>query len=284
MTTRESDNDYCHTLVRRHDKDRYLTSLFAPDERRPHLWALYAFNFETARIRETVSSPAVGELRLQWWADAIQSLCAGETPDQPVARALGRAVAFAGLPKSALVNMIEARRFDLYDDPMPSVNDLEGCLGETSSGLMQLASLLLAGPSAASAAPAAGFGGVASGLAGLLRALPLHRARGQCYVPMDLLAREGLSPADLISGEPKEPLRRVLQAMTALAHKRLAQAREQRSSIPEGALAAFLPLSFVDGYLARIEHLGARVLDEIPDVPQWRRQWHLWRMAKQGQF
>jgi 15-cis-phytoene synthase len=284
MATLASDTDHCHALVRRHDKDRYLASLFAPDEKRSHLWALYAFNYETARIRELVSAAAAGELRLQWWADTVESLYSAQSADHPVARALGRAIEHGDLPKIALVNMIEARRFDLYDDPMPSLNDLEGYLGETSSGLMHMASLLLAGPSAAPAASAAGFGGVAYGLAGLLRALPLHRARGQCYVPKDLLARQGLSPAELIAGEPKEPLRRVLQALAALASERLAQARAERHAIPDAAMPAFLPLAVVGGYLARIECLGARVLDEIADVPQWRRQWRLWRLSRQGRF
>ena len=63
--------DYCHDLVRAGDKDRYLASLFAPDELRPYLLALYAFNIEIARVRETVSEAALGEIRLQWWRDAI---------------------------------------------------------------------------------------------------------------------------------------------------------------------------------------------------------------------
>src|SRR5262249_12311555 len=34
------------SLLRRHDRDRYLTALFAPGERREGLMALYAFNYE----------------------------------------------------------------------------------------------------------------------------------------------------------------------------------------------------------------------------------------------
>jgi phytoene synthase len=149
---------------------------------------------------------------------------------------------------------------------------------------MHMASLILAGPSAATAASAAGFGGIAYGLTGLLRALPLHRKRSQCYIPKEILAREGLSPADLIAGEPRQPLRRVLQALAALASERLAQARAERHAIPDAALPAFLPLAVVESYLARMERLGVRVLNEIVDVAQWRRQWRLWRMARQGQF
>src|SRR5215510_12653272 len=58
-------------LVRRHDRDRFQTALFAPAGRREALFALYAFNYEVARVRETVSEPMLGQIRLQWWRDSI---------------------------------------------------------------------------------------------------------------------------------------------------------------------------------------------------------------------
>jgi phytoene synthase len=54
-------------LVRRHDRDRYMTALFAPAARREALFALYAFNYEIARVREAVTQPTLGQIRLQWW-------------------------------------------------------------------------------------------------------------------------------------------------------------------------------------------------------------------------
>ena len=43
---------HCEQLVREADKDRFLATLFAPADRRPHLYALYAFNIEISRVRE----------------------------------------------------------------------------------------------------------------------------------------------------------------------------------------------------------------------------------------
>ena len=40
-------------------------------------------------------------------------------------------------------NYLDARIFDLYDDPMPTRNDLEGYSGETASALIQLAAIVL---------------------------------------------------------------------------------------------------------------------------------------------
>ena len=46
-------------IVRRQDRDRYLSTFFAPDDKRPHLMALYAFNGTTlTAVTGAISSPA----------------------------------------------------------------------------------------------------------------------------------------------------------------------------------------------------------------------------------
>ena len=65
------DFDYCETLVREADKDRFVATLFAPAPRRRALHALYAFNVELARVRELAREPMPGEIRLQWWRDVL---------------------------------------------------------------------------------------------------------------------------------------------------------------------------------------------------------------------
>ena len=52
-------------IVRRHDPDRFFTTLFAPEAKRATLWTLYAFNHELARARETVREPMMALIRLQ---------------------------------------------------------------------------------------------------------------------------------------------------------------------------------------------------------------------------
>src|ERR1700746_3699937 len=64
-------------LVRRHDRDRFQTVLFAPATRREALFALYAFNYEIARVRESVTQPLLGQIRLQWWREAIATAFEG---------------------------------------------------------------------------------------------------------------------------------------------------------------------------------------------------------------
>ena len=266
---------YCTELVRSADKDRYLASLFAPDDKRPHLMALYAFSLEVARVREIVSEPAMGEFRLQWWRDTIDNIYAGEVPDHPIAQALAGAVEAGGLARDGLLNLIEARAFDLYDDPMPSVPALEGYLGETSSTLIQMAALILSGPDAASAARAAGHAGVAYGITGLMRALPIHRSRGQCFIPRDLLEKSDLTATDVIAGKRTAAIQIALRELRQIARQHLLDAREASGEVPGSSLPAFLPLTLVDLYLRRLEKAGAASIRRVVEVQQFRRQWKL---------
>jgi 15-cis-phytoene synthase len=258
--------------------------LFAPDAARPHLLALYAFNVELSRIRETVTDPTIGEIRLQWWLDAIGGIFAGEAAGHPVLQALEPAIGRGGLPERSFRSMIEARRFDLFEDPMPTLNDLEGYLGETASALIQMAALVLDPENAAASANAAGFAGVAMGIAGQLRLLPITRARGQCYVPNDLLERERLTPAEIIRGEPSSGLEKVLSGLRAIARQRLEEARQHMGEISPAALPAFLPAALTELYLDRLAKLGPASLTRVADISPLRRQWRLYWSARRSLF
>ena len=275
---------HCLDLVRAADKDRFLAALLVPDEGRRGLLALYAFNVELSRVREMVSEPQLGEIRLTWWRDVIDSIYAGETPAHPVSEELALAIEAGGLPQSGLFNMIEARRGDLYDDPMPTLGDLEGYLGETASALIQMAALVLAGGEGATAAEAAGLAGVAQGMTGLLRSLPLHRSRGQCYLPADILARHGLNPAHVLSGRSDAAMARAIAELADHAQRRLDEARRLHATIAAAAMPAFLPVSLVDLDLKALRKPGIDPLNTVAGAGQMARQWRLWRKARAGTF
>jgi phytoene synthase len=137
--------------VRAADRDRYISVLYAPEHKRAPLFALYAFNAEIASVRDRIREALPGEIRLQWWRDAIAN---GEAGGHPLAEALLAAIGSHNLPKKPFDDYLEARIFDLYDDPMPGRAELEGYCGETASALIQLAALVLdpsAAPTAAEA-------------------------------------------------------------------------------------------------------------------------------------
>src|ERR1700746_3374910 len=97
-------------LVRRHDRDRYQTALFAPPARREALFALYAFNYEMARVRESVTQPMLGQIRLQWWRENIAAAFeGGSVRAHPVVEALTAAIRKFALARAHFDRLIDAR-------------------------------------------------------------------------------------------------------------------------------------------------------------------------------
>lgn len=271
---------HCDATLRAGDKDRWLANLFAPPVHRPGLTALHAFHLEIAGVRGRIHEPMTGEIRLQWWRDAIEGQRPGDAAGHPVATALIDTVSRYTLPRKALIDLIDARVFDLYDDPMPSRADLDGYCGETSSSLIRLAGIILADGADPGGAEAAGHAGVAHGLVGLLRALPWTSARGQVYLPGDLLARHGLTRDDIAGRRDTPALRAVLAELRASARDHLTAMRDGLADMAAPARAALLPASLCPAYLAAMERRDYAPFADAIELPQWRRQWILWRAAR----
>jgi len=267
------------SLVRGADPDRYLAALYAPADKRRALLALAAFNAEIASVRDRVREPMAGEIRLQWWRDAIAAPADGATGN-PVTDELRAAIAAYGLPVAALDAMLSARIFDLYDDPMPDRTTLEGYCGETASALIQLSSLVLDPGAAPRHAELAGHAGCAQAMAGMLRSLPVHRGRGQCFLPRDLLAAAGLTAEEFVAGAPGEAHRRAVDAMTALARDHFAAFLRGAGNLPATLRPAYLPVAPAGRYLDRVER--GDPFTELAGISALARQFVMLRRALGG--
>jgi len=151
--------------VRRYDRDRFVTALFADPERREDLFTLYAFNVEIGRIRETVSEPMLGQMRLQWWRDNLDAKQIGH----PVAEAIGELLKRRNLPRPLFDRLLDARELDMQDRTPDTAREFAAYVADTAGGLCQLAALILGGGDDASQ-EAARKVGQAWGLLGLMRA------------------------------------------------------------------------------------------------------------------
>jgi NADH dehydrogenase [ubiquinone] 1 alpha subcomplex assembly factor 6 len=248
-------------LVRRYDRDRYLTALFAPRVQREGLFALYAFNAEIARVREAVSQPMLGQIRLQWWRDAIAAAYAGAPPRRheaaaPLAAAIGR----FGLSRAPLDRLVDARERDLDDRPPASLAALEDYAEASSAALVRLA-LEVLGVRGAAVEEAGRAIGIAYALAGLLRAMPFHARAGRRYIPEDVAAAAGLDPRDYAELRAGPALRRAAASLAAAAAAHLERARRRRRELPRAALAALLPAVVAERALVRLRQAGMNPFD-----------------------
>ena len=271
---------HCEALVRAADKDHYLASLFAPMPARQHLHALYAFASEIARVREAAREPLPGEIRLQWWRDVLEGEGRGEVSANPIAAALLDTIGRCALPTARLIALIDAHAFDLYDEAMPCVADLDAYAEHTSGTLFGLAAQILGGADGADAiAAAAVSAGIAYGVAQRLRTFPRDLARRQLFVPLDLMAQHGVTREEIGVRQNTAALRSVLAALRDHARAAYGRFRLAVPSIPEACAPALLVAALAPLLLARLEAAAADPFASV-EVPQWRRQWALWRAAR----
>jgi phytoene synthase len=239
-------------LVRGHDRDRFQTALFAPAADRETLFALYAFNYEIARVRETVTEPMLGQIRLQWWRDAIDAAFAGGPPRRhDIVEAVTTAIRGRGLSRAHFARLIDTREHDLDAEAPPTLAALEAYADGTSTPLVLLALEALGAMTPAAERVARPIG-IAYALAGLLRSLPYQARSGRVLVPAEL----GLEPRDwrALSGTP--PLREAVATIAGLAMQHLAAARTMRREIPATAIPALLPARIATTALRRLERAG----------------------------
>jgi len=280
----DTSQNYCANQVRTFDKDRYLAVLLAPLAAREHLFALYAFNLEIAKIREVVSEALLGEIRLTWWREAIEALYHGDVGDHPVVQALERTIVECALPQRPFLDLLSARQFDLYDAPMKTVADFDAYAGATSSVLFQLAGFIVGGPAAAKAADACGHAGVAYALQGLIRSAPIHAQRGQLYLPLEVLEHSDVLMKDYFSTTMTPALGAAFRELHDISHYHLALAEERLTIVPDAVFPAFLPACLIKPYLKKISSHAYDPFARPIKTSQIMRQWRLWRAARKGRF
>lgn len=247
---------YCAREVRRHDRARYLSSLFAPEDRREDLFALYAFNLEVAKTAEVVSEAMLGQIRLQWWRESLDEIYAGSPRRHEVVQPLYEAVSRHGLTRARFDALIDAREADLADEPPGDLAQLEAYAEATSASLVILALEILDGWNAETLEAGRAVG-LAWALTGLLRALPFHARQKRVYLPADLIAAHGLRLGDLFELRPSSALRKITKSVAERAGRHLEAARALRPKVPRKAQAALLLASLASRHLRllrRAEH------------------------------
>ncbi len=247
-------------LVRRHDRDRFQTVLFAPAARREALFALYAFNFEIARVREVVREPMLGRIRLQWWREAIAAAYeGGMVRRHDVVEGLSAAIRAHRPDRAGFEALIDAREADL-EAPPGDLAALEAYAEASSGRLCRLAAELLGAgePEALAAADEVGTG---YALAGLIRAMPFHAAAGRRYIAAD-----------------------AVPAVVRAAEAHLAAARARRRAVPRPVLAALLPAIVASGFLRRLRRAGGDPFAPALARPDPLQSWRLLAAALRNRY
>lgn len=245
----------CAQFVREYDNDRFLSVLFAPVDYREDLFALYAFNLELSKIRETVSEPLIGRMRLQFWRDTIPQLSGDMPPSHYVAEALSSAVKLHDLPAAPFDKIINTRETDLDDIPPKNLDAIVEYAEGTSASLINLAFRVL-GVSGPEAATCARDAGIAVSLIGLVRAIPYMASTGRVTLPTDLCHKVGLDPEKPLQWPTNPDVSAITLPMLERASEYLSAARNGAGALPRAAVPGLLPMTLAGLYLRRLKSVG----------------------------
>lgn len=164
----------CRSLVERGDSDRYAAIRGYPEEVQARLLPILAFNLEVSRAPWVTKEHLIAEMRLQWWRDVLTEIETGAAVRRhevttPLAAAIDPKIA------ALLGEIVEARRWDIYDEAFENAARCSEYLQQTGGNLMQA---MAASLGSETVGLVRAFG-TASAAANFLRAIPDLKQHGK---------------------------------------------------------------------------------------------------------
>ena len=275
----------CAGIVRSHDRDRFMTALVLPDDRREAVFAVYAFNHEVAKVADAVSESLAGQIRFQWWSDMIaEAVSEGALRHHEIATPLAETIRRYNLDPAPFQTLLRVREAHvLAEDPQPETLDaLEMYAEETAATPFAIASAILndGAPVPEADARAIRHMGRAWGLAGTIRAVPHLARRRQCRLPADLLAASDVDRGDVMEYRNPAGLADVVKRIADRAAEHIGQARQLRPWLSVGMPRLLAGCSLVDAHLRRVRQTGWNPFDPrlahpppLRVIPMMLRAW-----------
>jgi 15-cis-phytoene synthase len=255
---------------------RYFSLLYAPDDKRDQLCALYVVE---AEIRESALSANhdVAHTRLQWWRAEIDRLVNG-SPQHPATRLLnetpGDRARFGKLHEVAA-----AADMDLARMTYSNMQELRAYCSRSGGAIQELLAAQLVAPAPLDDANRASANRLGSGVrqSEILRDLRQDACDGRVYLPQDRLTEHDVTLEDLRGREVSPRLKAAL--------------REYRDVVQEQLQAALATTTPQLRPLAVLAALHRRLLDRIAahdydvatsriDLGPIEKPWVAWRAAR----
>ena len=192
--------EHCRLIHMAHGRTYYLATRLLPRDRRPDVWALYAFARVADELVDAPASPDPASL-LAWRDQAMAAVRSGSRPDpskQPVLAATWHTMRALRLEPDLLAEFLDSMVMDLTVSRYATWQDLRGYMRGSAAVIGELMAPLLGarGPDALGCAAALGE---AFQLTNFIRDVSEDHSRGRIYLPQADLARFGVSE-DLLAG------------------------------------------------------------------------------------
>jgi len=121
------------------DPDRFRAALLADGVGRKDLLILYAFHYELAKVPEVTSEPMLGQIRYEWWREAIDEIYSGkDVRRHEISTPLSELLLRTEIPRFWIDRLIDARARDLDPQPFEDLTAAKNYCRQTSGVLMQI--------------------------------------------------------------------------------------------------------------------------------------------------
>ncbi len=237
------------------EPDRYFAAALAPKALRYDLIVLAAFAAELSRIPGQVREPMAGEIRLQWWRDALL----GDNDDavgHPVASPMRKTIARFALPRDVIEAVIDAPGDALHGERPADVPALQARLAASEGGLFRMAAQICADGGSGDLEGIAKSSGVAYGLARTLARYPADDAV-LLTIPASLASDVEL-PSTIDRAQDTPALRSARQELAGFALRALGEAIAALTQMSRRQRVAFLPLAMVRPNLGVLQAVSTR--------------------------
>jgi 15-cis-phytoene synthase len=255
---------------------RYFSLLYAPENKREQLLALYVID---AEIRESAQSANhdVAHTRLQWWRAEIDRLVNG-SPQHPAMRllndSLGERSSFAKLHET-----IVAADMDLARMTYSNMGELRAYSSRSGGAIQELAAAQLVAPLPLDEAVRTTANRIGIGVrqSEMLRDLRQDAYAGRVYLPQERLTRHNVTLEDMRGREVAAHLKAALREFKDAVNEEL---RSALASAP----AALRPLAVLGALHRRLlDRIAARDFDVATsrvDLGPIEKPWVAWRAAR----
>lgn len=277
----ESAQKYVLDFIRQNDPYRYPAVLFLKTEYRKAAAAICAFGAEIDRVPFQISEPIPGEIRFQWWREVISGERGGEATANPIASELLNAIRQHDLPTEGFDRYLDAKLFDLYNDPMPDRTMLETYLGETEAFLQLMVSRVCGVGEGKALADSCGHFGVSYGVARILSRLHVTHAKKQVFVPGDMLTAAGLSVEEWLTNSSSKH-ETAIELLCDFAMKHLSDARLAIAQLAKPDQQGFLTICLVKPAINATTRRNYRLFERTPLLSPLSIQAAYWKSALIG--
>ncbi len=271
----------CRGIARRQAKNFYFAFLALPAQKRNAICAVYAFMRHADDISDDESLPKV-ERRARlatWMAEWHRDASSGGSTD-PVFLALNDARLRFRIPLTLLDQLVEGTAMDLEestgDQTFADFDALRRYCYLVASvvGLVCIRIFQYSSPRAEKFAEELG---IAFQLTNILRDVREDAERGRVYLPVDDLARHGLTPATLTAeamrgDAPSAAIRAMLAGQAARAEQFYNAGKKLLPLVaPDSRPALWVLMTIYHRLLERIQRENYNVFTERLSVPLWKK-------------